>query len=406
LTRAAPREASIPLASALDPAEWKARMLAAAEQGPTAIEATTGMIYVLRHREVEHLLHEPRLRGIGLSLFDHMGIADGPLRDWYGSLMFTNDGPRHDRLRRLVSKAFTPRAVGRLRPIAAALVAERLATVRGRGGGDLVAAFAGVPMHVMCALLGVPPASVPDFVAWVDALSPVFGIMDRAQIEAATAAVVQLLAYVRELVADRAEAPADDLLSSLVRAEPDGDRLTRDETVAMVANLLVGGHDTTASQIGCTALTLLVRPHALEALRAEPDLLSALVNETIRFEPSILGAPRTVAAPLEIAGVERPAGAVVMCSFLTANRDAEAWRDPNEFAVRRFTEPGTPPLLSFGGGPHFCLGAALARMTLEEVVRGLAAVELRLAADPDELAWVQSLGRSPARLPVEIAATA
>jgi cytochrome P450 len=227
--------------------------------------------------------------------------------------------------------------------------------------------------------------------------------MEPAQIEAATAAVVQLLGYVRALVETRAGAPADDLISALVRAEHDGDRLTRDETVAMIANLLVGGHDTTASQIGCTALTLLCQPRALQELRADPDLLPAFVNETIRFEPSIAGAPRTVAAPLAVAGVERPAGAVVMCSFLSANLDAEVWRDPHAFRPRRFTEPGTPPLLSFGGGPHFCLGAALARMTLEEVVRGLAATGARLDAEPDAIDWVQSLGRTPARLPVSLA---
>ncbi|MCX5739416.1 MAG: hypothetical protein NTZ61_13145, partial [Proteobacteria bacterium] len=139
-------EERIPLSAGTDPREWKQLMLAAAARGPTAIEETTGMIYVLHQREVERLLHEPRLRGVGLSLFDRMGIADGPLRDWYGALMFTSDGVAHDRLRRLVSKAFTPRAVERLRPIATARVAERLSAVREAGRGDLVAAFAGLPM--------------------------------------------------------------------------------------------------------------------------------------------------------------------------------------------------------------------------------------------------------------------
>ncbi len=264
-------EQRIPLSAATDLREWKQLMLAAAARGPTAIEETTGMIYVLRQREIERLLHEPRLRGVGLSLFDRMGIADGPLRDWYGALMFTNDGAAHDRLRRLVSKAFTPRAVERLRPVAAARVAERLAALREAGSGDLAAAFSGLPMHVMCSLLGVPAAAVPDFIAWVDALSPVFLFMEPAQIAAATAAIDQLLAYLREIVEQRSHTPADDLMTSLLRAEHDGDRLTRDETV--------------------------------------------------RFEPSIAGAPRTVFEPIEVCGILRPAGAVVMCSFLTANRD-------------------------------------------------------------------------------------
>jgi hypothetical protein len=152
-------ELKVAATAVTDPREWKRLMLDAASRGPTAIDEATGMIYVLRHGDIERLLNEPRVHGVGLSLFDAMGIAEGPLRDWYGALMFTNDGTPHDRLRRLVSKAFTPRAVERLRPIAAARVAEQVSALRQAGGGDLVAAFAHLPMHVMCALLGVPAAA-------------------------------------------------------------------------------------------------------------------------------------------------------------------------------------------------------------------------------------------------------
>lgn len=385
-----------------DPRAWKRLMLAAASRGPTAVDETTGVLYVLRYREVERLLHEPRMHGVGLSLFDAMGITHGALRDWYGALMFTNDGVSHDRLRRLVSKAFTPRAAARLRPTAAAHVAERLSLLRREAGGDLVPALAHVPMHVMCALIGVSAAAVPEFITWVDALSPIFGFMEPAQIEAAESAITHLLDYVRDLVAERSATPADDLLSALLRAEHDGDRLTRDETVAMVANLLVGGHDTTGSQIGCTLLTLLARPDSLAALRTDPALLPLLVSETLRFEPSISLAMRTVVEPIEICGVERPAGTIVMCTFLTANRDPEVWRDPDAFVPRRFAELDVPRLFSFGGGPHYCLGAALARMTLEESVRGVAALAPTLTVDPESIEWCRVLGQSPARLPVRI----
>jgi len=395
-------ELKVAATAVTDPREWKRLMLDAASHGPTAIDEATGMIYVLRHRDIERLLNEPRVHGVGLSFFDAMGIARGPLRDWYGALMFTNDGTRHHRLRRLVSKAFTPRAVERLRPIAAARVAEQVSVLREAGGGDLVAAFAHLPMHVMCALLGVPAAAVPDFIAWVDALSPVFLFMEPDQITRAETAITELLAYVRELIEQRGQTPADDLMTALTRAEHDGDRLTRDETVTMVANLLVGGHDTTASQIGCTLLTLLVRPSALAEVRSEPALLAPLVSETIRFEPSITFAPRTVVEPIEICGIERPAGTMLACTFLTANRDPEVWRDPDAFVSRRFDEPEVPRLLSFGGGPHYCLGAALARTTLEESVRGVAEIAPQLNAEPDSLEWSQVLGRSPARLPVTI----
>lgn len=168
----------------------------------------------------------------------------------------------------------------------------------------------------------------------------------------------------------------------------------------MVANLLVGGHDTTASQIGCTSLTLLVQRHALGAIRSDPSRLAAIVSETIRYEPSLSGAPRTVVASLEIGGIERPAGTMVILNTLAASHDPGVWRDADNFVLGRFEQPDAPRLLSFGGGPHYCLGAALARVTLEETVRGIAGLDVELAADPDHLEWVQVLGRSPTRLPV------
>ena len=364
-----------------DPEAWKPTMLAAATRGATAVD-DAGVLHVLRHRDVEALLGERRLHGVGLSVFDASGVPAGPLRDWYAALMFTNDGPAHDRLRRLVSKAFTPRAVDRLRRVAADLVEARVARLRGVGGGDLVTALGDVPMHVMCALLGVPASAVPEFISWVDALSPIFGFMSREQIDAASAALTALLAYVDGLVAGRTESPADDLITALIRAEEDGDRLSRHETVSMVANLLVGGHDTTSSQIGCSLLTLLARPEALALARDGAGMLPSLVAETIRFEPSIVIAPRTVAAPLVIGDVERSPGTMIAFNFLTANHDPLAWSEPEVFRPARFASPDASRLLSFGGGPHYCLGASLARMTLEESVRGVAAAAPRLVEEP------------------------
>ena len=385
-----------------DPRAWKRLMLDAASRGPTLVDESTGAVHVLRYHDVERLLHEPRLHGVGLSLFDAMGITHGPLRDWYGTIMFTNDGARHDRLRRLVSKAFTPRAAARLRPLAASTVAAELSVLRHDGGGDLVPALSHVPMRVMCALLGVPAAAVPDFIAWVDALSPIFGFMEPPQVAAAERAITQLLTYVRDLVAQRSDTEADDLMSALLRAEDDGDRLTRDETVTMVANLLVGGHDTTGSQIGCTLLALLTRPDVLDELRRDPALLPLVVSETLRFEPGITLTTRTVVEPIEICGIERPAGTMVMCTLLTANRDPAVWHDADTFVPRRFAEPDAPRLFSFGAGPHYCLGAALARMTLEESVRGVAEMAPSLTADPETIEWCQVLGSSPAMLPVSL----
>jgi hypothetical protein len=382
--------------------EHRQAVRAAAARGRTAISPETGAIYVFRYRDVEALLFEPRLNGVGLAMFDRMGVTGGPLREWYGSLMFTNEGVPHNRLRRLVGKAFSPRAVERLRPIAAGLVDERLARVREAGGGDLVAELADVAMQVMCALLGVPAADVPAFIAWVDALGRTFGFMTPDQIETATSAIVALLAYVNDLCGRPCPDDGDDLISALIAAEDDGDRLTRAETVAMVANLLVGGHDTTSSQIGCTLLTLLARPEVLTLARDDAELLPAIVSETIRFEPAIGAAPRTVVEPFEVCGALCGAGTMVLCSTLAANRDPAIWRDPDAFDPHRFASPEAPKLLTFGGGPHHCLGAWLARLTLEETVRGAAALGPVLTTAPDAIEWVQSLGSSPSRLDVAV----
>jgi cytochrome P450 len=381
---------------------------AARAAGPSAIAADTGAVVVLRYDDVERLSHDPRLAGIGLSVFDFLGIGDGPLRRWYSSLMFTNDGDAHHRLRRLAARVFTPRSVERHRELAASLASDRMAKLVDDGGGDLVAALVDLPITVICTLIGVPDDRIADFVEYGDALSPVFGLMGPEQIAVAERAVVDLMADVDAMIDSRLDRRGDDLISGLLDAEEAGDRLTHDEVVTMVGNLIVGGHDTTSGQVSCSLLTLLRHPAALDALRADASLAGAIVNETIRFEPSITVVPRTVLEPFEIGGIERAAGSMVFLASASASRDEDVWGDPDVFRPTRFTEPGAPKLLSFGSGPHYCLGAALARMTMEEVL--LAAARAGLGdtivadapIDANTIEWRQILGRSPARLPVTV----
>jgi cytochrome P450 len=387
---------------AMPPAESRAALRRAAAVGPTVIDEASGAVIVLRYREVERLLTDPRLKGVGLTFFDALGINEGPLRDWYGGIMFTNEGAPHHRLRSLVGKAFSPRSVEALRPVAAAVIAERLARVRSDGSGDLVGALADAPTHVMCRLLGVPKDDVPSFTAWVAALSPVFILMTPEQVAAATAAIRQLLAYTADLCARREADPGDDLISALIAAEEAGDRLSRPETAAMVANLLVAGHDTTASQIACTLAQLLARPEILSEMRADPSLTPSVVAESIRLEPSIALMPRTLTAPVEIGGVERPAGAMVWLSSITSNTDPEVWRDADTFDPHRFASPEAPRQITFGGGVHACLGTWLARLTIEEAVRGVVDMAPTLMLAPPDIGWTQVLGQNPERLPVAV----
>ena len=370
--------------------ELHANLRMAAAAGPTTIDEASGAVVALRYADIEALARDHRLNGVGLAFFDFMGITDGPLRDWYGGLMFTNDGPRHDRLRSLVSRAFTPRAVEGLRTEAATYAVNAVAT----NEGDLVPAFALLAMHVMCSLLGVPEEDVGVFGAWADALSPIFGFMSPEQIAAATDAVDKLLEYVDDLASRRRRDRADDLITRLLSAEDEGDKLTHEEVVAMIANLLVGGHDTTTSQIGCSLFTLL-----RDDVNVPADLLHSAVAETIRLQPSLPVVPRTATEPLDVADTPVDTGGLVFLCTAAANREPDTWKDPDRLDVGRFAEPDAPRLLSFGAGPHYCLGAALARMTVEEAVRATLDARLRLVDDAPP--WRVVLGRSPARLLVE-----
>ncbi|MDT5002906.1 MAG: hypothetical protein QOJ24_82 [Mycobacterium sp.] len=370
----------------------------AALRGPLAVDEVTGATIVLRQGDLERLAHDQRLSGIGLSLFDMMGIADGPLRDWYGGLMFTTEGDYHRRIRSLVSRAFTPRSVEALRGEAAHMAATAVASVQ--QGGDLVAACSALATRLICRLLGVPDEDVEVFRQWAEDLSPVFYVMTPEQIAAATQAITELQTYVDALTAGRANSPGSDLVTALRAAETDGERLTHTETVNMIANLLVAGHDTAGSQIPCSTLVALQNIEQLTGVHSDDARLSSATAETMRMEPSIPIIPRTATEPIDLHGATIPAGSMVFLCIAAACRDETAWLEPNRFDPDRFTRPEQGKLLNFGAGTHYCLGTALAKIAVEESLRAVLAADppLRLTEDPADIPWRQVLGRSPARL--------
>lgn len=378
---------------------------AAARQGPLATDITTGATVVLRERDLEELAHDPRLIGIGLTLFDMMGITDGPLRDWYSKLMFTTEGDYHRRVRSLVSRAFTPRSVGALRATAADMAMAGIAAAT--ESGDLVAVST-LGTRLICRLLGVPDSDVAVFTKWADALSPVFFVMTQEQVEAATQAIVELQDYVDELTTRRAKDLGDDLITALLAAEADGERLTHADTVTMITNLLVAEHDTAGSQIPCSALVALHHLDELAGVIDEEARFVSAVNETMRLEPSIPVIPRTAVEPIDLYDTTIPAGSMVFLCIASACRDASAWPDPERFDPDRFTRPDAARLPNFGAGIHYCLGTSLAKVAVEEALRAVLGADppLRLTEDPAEIPWRQVLGRSPARLIVssEVAA--
>jgi cytochrome P450 len=359
-------------------------------------------ILVLRYRDVQAVLHERRWRELGPDALRMAGVESGPLWDWFHQIMSTQEGAPHARLRRLVSKAVTPRSVERLRPIMRETAHEFIDRFADERRCEFVEAFAApFPVRVIGALLGVPPGDFAKFHAWSSDLSLAFGsriALQRGRIEAA---LLNLSDYVDGLLAERRRAPRDDLISGLIAVEEQGDRLSAEELRAMVTVLIFGGQDTTQCQLACALATFLPHPDQWELLAKDPGVAESAAEEVLRFEPAGSGAPRIASEGFRYRELEIPAGTIAMPSAPSANRDPEVYPDPDRFDItRRLPEPQ----LTFGGGVHYCLGAALARAELQEALPILARRMPWLEPDGSAEWRTQVLIRGPTRLPIGFAA--
>ncbi|WP_018654656.1 cytochrome P450 [Actinomadura flavalba] len=294
------------------------------------------------------------------------------------------DPPDHTRLRRLVSKAFTPRLVERLEPRVAALVDELLAATGPEF--DVIQALAyPLPVIVISELLGVPPQDRERFKSWSDALArgldPDF-LLPEHEIVQREQARLEFAAYFRELAALRRAEPRDDLLSALVAVSDDGDALSEPELLATCVLLLVAGHETTVNLIGNGTLALLRDPEQLAWFRDNPDAAGAVVEELLRYDPPVQLTLRTAVTDTELDGVPLPAGSMMLLLVGAANRDPAAFERPGTLDLTRYAEGSAAPRhLSFGHGIHYCLGAPLARLEGRLALRALAQRDLTLAAD-------------------------
>ncbi|HSU14653.1 cytochrome P450 [Longimicrobium sp.] len=298
--------------------------------------------------------------------------------------MLDLDAPDHTRLRALVQKSFTPRLVDGLRPRIEKLVDELLdAALRDRPG-ELVRQLAlPLPLTIIAELLGVPAEDRARFHAWSSRI--VSGTPDIRAI-AVLPAVRALFRYLRTLFAARRAEPRDDLVSALVHAEAEGDRLSEDELLGMVFLLLAAGHETTVNLIAGGVLALLQNRTERERLRHDPELARPAVEELIRFtSPVELATERYAREEVEIAGVRVRRGELVLGAIGSANRDSAQFPDPDVLALSR--EPNRH--LGFGIGAHYCLGAPLARLEAQIALPALLtrAPQLRLAVLADTLRW-------------------
>jgi hypothetical protein len=317
-----------------------------------------------RYGDVQAALRDKRLiSGKRVSTY-----ADGlpveqlkPLYDQMDKWIGNMDPPDHTRLRRLVNVAFTPRMVESLRPRIARLVDELLDQAEEQGVADFIATVAyPLPAIVIAEMLGVPARHGQEFMAWSDALTAYAGT-GQADLEIARKAsrgAAQLTSLLEELMIERRNAPRDDLISALVEAEEEGDRLSEQELLSMCGFLLVAGHETTMSLLGNGMMALLRHREAFEQLRSHPGLIASAVEEFLRYDSPIQHQTRVAAEDFELSGRSIKAGQRVMPFLGAANRDPEQFPDPDRLDLER--NPNKH--LAFGYGPHFCVGAPLARL--------------------------------------------
>jgi len=304
-----------------------------------------------------------------------------------------------------VSRAFTPRAVEALRGHIQRIVDDCLDRVASRGQMDVIADLAlPVPSTVICEMLGVPVADRETFTGWTAqaTFGLAAGVLPPEVIEQAAAAGMSLSGYFQELLAARRTHLTDDILSGLIRAEEEGDRLTQPELISQSIGLLIAGFETTIGLIGNGVRALVRHPDQLALLRQEPALIASAVEECLRWDGPILLTIRVLHADVEFGGITIPRDAKVWGMLTGANRDPAMFPDPDRFDVRR-----TPnEHLAFGGGAHFCLGAYLARLEGQIAIGTLVRRFDDLALPEPSVEWGLSLFRVPGRLPLTFRARA
>jgi cytochrome P450 len=300
--------------------------------------------------------------------------------------MLDTDPPDHERLRALVSKAFTPRLIERLRPRVQAISDGLLDAVQDRGEMDLIDDYAfPLPITVIAELLGVPAEDRNNFREWSDAA--VSGNASQEYMEEILIPHMQAFTdYLRALFEEKRANPGDDLVSGLVRAEEAGDRLSEDELLGMVFLLLVAGHETTVNLIGNGVLALLQHPDQLRKLKEDPSLIKPAIEELLRYDgPVETSTERFAREDVEIGDQVIPRGEMVLVVLAAADHDPERFSGPDELDITRTDNRH----LAFGKGIHHCLGAPLARMEGQIAISTLLRrmPNLRLKGSPESLSW-------------------
>ncbi len=336
----------------------------------------------------------------GIHLSAH-GITSGPLWDRVTRSILNMEGDEHRRLRSLVSKAFTPRATARMDDTIHVVVNELIDHVADSGRCEFVADVARpYPIPVICALLGAPRVDWQQFSRWAEDIFKIVSFdCDLSEEEPLVLkAWGEFDDYIDDMVARRRRHLTEDLLSELIGIEDAGDRLNAGELRMLAFSILVAGTDTTRSQLAASMQVLCDHPEQLVLLRDQPELAMRAVEETMRHSPSMCSTVRSVNDDVAIGDYSFPAGTFILVNTYAANRDFAVYDDPTRFDI---TRDDPPPILTFGGGVHYCLGANLARRELAEALKILAQ-RLPNPRCAGPAPWKPLLGMSgPTSLPIE-----
>jgi cytochrome P450 len=375
---------------------------------PVLLEPMTGAYILTRYADVHSLSRDRSLVAEVAKATSTPAIeaeiarnaAAGGLVD---RMMLVRDGEDHTRLRRLVAKVFTPKAVATWRARAEAVVEDLLDAVAGRETVDVIADYALLlPAQIISEMLGMPHGDIPQLRAWSHAMTKTLDPLNSPEEEAASIEASRAMTrYIEGVIADKRSRPADDILTALISAEESGDHLSPDEVLAQVVLLYVAGHETTLNLVGNGLTHLFEFPDQLDRLRTDPTLDTNAVEELLRFDSPVQFARRIAVESSEIDGVAIPAGAVVLLGLGAANRDPAKW-GPGADTVD-LSRPGANEHASFGGGPHYCLGASLARLEAQVSLPRLIRRYPRMVPDYDKPAWgARMILRGVERLPVRL----
>lgn len=325
-----------------------------------------GEVILLRADDLDTAATDPAFVQLGVGALEMLGINDGPFYEWRRLTMAATDGAGHERKRSLAARAFTPRRVERLRASLRTHASALLeAATAGDGDFDVVADYAAdLPLWLSCEFLGLPTASraeIDEFLtgteeAFTDPLTP-----ERRR--RAEMGIVRLGAFVERLIVERLRHPAEDLVSDLLDAEQAG-RVNRAELVALVVNVIGGAVGSSRVGIANAILLLLRHPEQARWVQQDPERMRPAIEECLRYHPPFRAGRRRAIVPVDRFGVHLEPGDTVYLARQAANRDPGRWSDPDTFDV---TRPESRHY-SFGYGPHFCLGQALARLDIQEAV--------------------------------------